>query len=254
MGAILAQGRATPPLPSGAGVLHRRIKHEADLLEIIRSIHHRAAGVAGLCDGVGGGMRVLVACEFTGTVRNSFLRKGHDAWSCDLLPAEDRHPNHIKGDCRPHLKSGEWDLIIAHPVCTRLTNAGARWLQKPPKGRTQVQMWRELFEGAELFSDCLNANCERVCVENPVMHKHAKEAIEGYFEFTQSLQPWQFGHPETKRICLWLQGLDPLKPTNIVDGREPKVHHMSPGPDRARERSRFFSGVSDAMADLWGCP
>lgn len=195
-------------------------------------------------------MKVLVACEYSGTVRDAFIRAGHDAMSCDLLPSETPGP-HYQGDARD-LLGGGWDLLISHPPCTRLTNAGVRWLDGPPKGRTRDEMWQEMREGAELFGAFLNAPIPRVCVENPVMHKHAKAAIPGYFEFTQSVQPWQFGHGETKRTCLWLRNLPPLMPTNIVEGREARVHRMPPGPDRWKERSRFFTGIADAMAAQWG--
>lgn len=197
-------------------------------------------------------LRVLIACEFSGIVRRAFASRGHDAWSCDLLPAEDRSNKHIVGDVRDILHDG-WDLlIVAHPPCTRLCNSGVRWLHNPPSGRTLDDMWRELDEGCGLFSDLWNAPIERIAVENPVMHKHAKARIRNYQEPAQSVQPWQFGHGETKRTCLWLKNLPPLVPTNIVDGREPRVHFMSPGPDRWKERSRFFPGVAEAMADQWG--
>lgn len=196
-------------------------------------------------------MRILVACEFSGTVRRAFAARGHDAWSCDLLPAEDRSNRHFIGDVRDHLNDG-WDLLmVAHPPCTRLCNSGVRWLSVPPPGRTREQMWAELDEGAALFSACWNAPIERVAVENPVMHRHAKERIVNYQEFAQSIQPWQFGHPETKRTCLWLKNLPPLMPTNIVAGRDNRVHRMPPSPDRWRERSRFFPGIAEAMAAQW---
>jgi hypothetical protein len=194
-------------------------------------------------------LRVLVACEFSGTVRDAFIRAGHDAVSCDLLPTESQGPHHV-GDATELLGEG-WDLLIAHPPCTRLTNAGVRWLDGPPKGKTSVQMWAEMREGAALFSRFLNAPIPRICIENPLMHKHAKAAIAGYVEFSQSVQPWQFGHGETKRTCFWLKGLPLLKPTNIVDGRHARVHLASPGPDRWKERSKFFTGIADAMADQW---
>jgi hypothetical protein len=197
-------------------------------------------------------MRVLVACEFSGTVRNAFLARGHDAWSCDLLPAEDGSNRHITGDARDILNDG-WDcLIVAHPPCTRLCNSGVRWLTKPPKGKTLQQMWHELDEGAALFSDFWNAPIPHICIENPVMHKHAKTRIRGFQEFAQSVQPWQFGHGEVKRTCLWLKDLPELTATKIVDGREARVHRLSPGPDRWKERSRFFPGIAAAMADQWG--
>jgi hypothetical protein len=197
-------------------------------------------------------MRVLVACEFSGIVRRAFAARGHDAWSCDLLPAEDRSNRHIVGDARAILNDGWHLLMVAHPPCTRLCNSGVRWLSVPPPGKTADQMRVELEEGAALFSAFWNAPVERICVENPVMHRHAKALIQNYQEPAQSVQPWQYGHGETKRTCLWLKNLQPLKPTNIVEGREARVHRMPPSADRWRERSRFFPGIADAMADQWG--
>lgn len=196
--------------------------------------------------------KVLVACEFSGTVRNAFDAAGHDAWSCDLLPDENGSNKHITGDVREVLDDG-WDLMmVAHPPCTRLCNSGVRWLHNPPNGKTLEQMWDDLREGADLFSDLWNADIPRIAVENPVMHKHAKELIKNYEEFTQSIQPWQFGHGETKRTCLWLKNLPPLVPTDIVEGREQRIHLMPPGPNRWKERSRFYTGIADAMAKQWG--
>jgi hypothetical protein len=196
--------------------------------------------------------RVLVACEFSGTVRNAFLARGHDAWSCDLLPAEDGSNRHITGDARELLNDG-WDLLmVAHPPCTRLCNSGVRWLFGPPRGKTVEQMWGELDAAADLFSTFWNAPIERVCIENPVMHRHAKERITGYADFAQSVQPWQFGHGETKRTCFWLKNLPPLCPTDIVEGRQARVHLLPPSADRWKERSRFFPGIAEAMADQWG--
>jgi hypothetical protein len=196
-------------------------------------------------------LRVLVACEFSGTVREAFLERGHDAWSCDLLPDERGSNRHIRGDVRDVLDK-RWDMIVvAHPPCTRLCNSGVRWLAEPPPGRSRADMWDELRAGADLFSALWNAPAPHVAVENPVMHKHAKALIRGYQPPAQSVQPWQFGHGETKRTCLWLRGLPPLKPTNVVEGREQRVHRMPPSPTRWRERSRFFSGIARAMADQW---
>ena len=195
-------------------------------------------------------MRVLVACEYSGTVRRAFEAAGHDAWSCDLLPSEDGSSRHIVGDARDLLEDG-WDLLIAHPPCTRLCNSGVRWLSSPPPNKTHDQMQRELKEGADLFSDFWNAPIDRIAVENPVMHRHAKALIVGYREPAQSVQPWQFGHGECKRTCLWLKGLPPLVPTDIVEGREQRVHRMPPGKDRWKERSRFYPGIAAAMADQW---
>jgi hypothetical protein len=192
-----------------------------------------------------------VACEYSGVVRRAFLARGCDAWSCDLLPAEDGSNRHIRGDARELLHDG-WDLLlVAHPPCTRLCNSGVRWLSTPPPGKSAAQMERELREGAALFSAFWNAPIPRVAVENPVMHGHAKRLIENYAEPAQSVQPWQFGHGETKRTCLWLRGLPPLKPTNVVAGREQRVHRMPPSPTRWKERSRFYPGIAAAMADQW---
>ena len=196
--------------------------------------------------------RILIACEFSGTVRDAFRARGHDAKSCDLLPDEAGSNHHIRGDVRDILHDG-WDmLIVAHPPCTRLCNSGVRWLSTPPPGRERAELWRELDEGAALFSTLWNAPIPRIAVENPVMHRHAKERIVGYRDPAQSVQPWQFGHGETKRTCLWLKDLPPLIPTDVVSGREQRVHRMPPGPDRWRERSRFFPGIAAAMADQWG--
>lgn len=197
-------------------------------------------------------LRVLIACEFSGIVRRAFAALGHDAWSCDLLPAEDRSNKHIVGGARNHLNDG-WDLLaVFHPPCTRLCNSGVRWLSAPPPGRSLPDMWSELDDAAALFSAFWNAPIERVCIENPVMHKHAKARIVNYSPPAQSVQPWQFGHGETKRTCLWLRGLSPLEPTQIVEGRVARVHRMPPSADRWKERSRTYQGIADAMASQWG--
>jgi hypothetical protein len=196
-------------------------------------------------------LRVLVACEYSGVVRRAFLARGCDAWSCDLLPSEDGSNRHIRGDARDLVHDG-WDLLmVAHPPCTRLCNSGVRWLHTPPPGKTAGQMELELREGAALFSAFWNAPIPRVAVENPVMHGHAKRLIENYAEPAQSIQPWQFGHGETKRTCLWLRNLPPLRPTNVVEGREQRVHRMPPSPTRWKERSRFYPGIAAAMAEQW---
>lgn len=198
-------------------------------------------------------MKVLVGCEFSGIVRDAFLEKGHDAWSCDLEPSETPSNRHIRDDIRNVIKMDDWDfLMVAHPPCTRLCNSGVRWLKNPPPNKTKREMWEELREAAQLFSDLLHAPIERICIENPVMHKYAKQEIDGYRDFTQSIQPWQFGHGEVKRTCLWLKNLSPLQPTNIVEGREARIHKMPPSADRGRERSRFYKGIAEAMADQWG--
>lgn len=207
-------------------------------------------------------LRVLIGCECSGIVRRAFAALGHDAWSVDLKPAEDRSNHHIVGDIRDHLGGG-WDLLaVMHPPCTRLTNSGVRWLSVPPPGRTLEEMWQELDEGARLFSDCWNAPIERIAVENPVMHKHAKARIRNFAKHSQSVQPWQFGDdsdgPDNvkKRTCLWLKGLPLLQATGTLDGSTARdeIHKASPGPDRAERRSRFFPGLAAAMAMQWGGP
>lgn len=188
-------------------------------------------------------MRVLVACEFSGTVRNAFLEFGHDAWSCDLQPTESETHRHIIGDFRSVLEDG-WDLLIAHPPCTRLTVAGVRWL-------TERSMWNELQRDCDLFSAALNAPVPKICVENPLMHHHAKKRIRNFREYDQIMHPWWFGDPFNKRTCLWLKGLPILMATNPVHGHE-WILQVAPGPKRAAERSRTFRGMAMAMAEQWG--
>jgi len=206
-------------------------------------------------------MRVLVGCETSGVVRRAFASLGHDVWSCDLLPAEDGSNRHIVGDVRDHLNDG-WDLLaVLHPPCTRLCNSGVRWLSKPPPGRTLDEMWSDLDDGAALFSACWNAPIERVAVENPVMHKHARARIVNYQRQAQTVQPWWFGEPAFKATSLYLRGLPPLRPTNKLAPPRPgteehkawsAIHRAPPGPNRWAFRSRTFSGIAAAMADQWG--
>lgn len=187
-------------------------------------------------------MRVLVACEFSGTVRDAFAKRGHDAWSCDFLPT-DKTGNHLQCDVLTVLDQ-DWDLMIAHPPCTFLCNSGVCWLHK------DESRWEKMKEGALFFHKLLNAPIPKICVENPVMHKYAKEIIGE--NFTQSVQPWQFGHGETKRTCLWLKNLPALQPTDIVDGREQRLHKLPPSKDRWKLRSMTYQGIADAMAQQWG--
>jgi hypothetical protein len=205
--------------------------------------------------------KVLIGCEQSGVVRDAFLRRGHDAWSCDILPAASPTNRHIQADIRDVLGMDDWDMLfVAHPPCTRLCNSGVTWLHNPPPGKTKEQMWAELDEGCALFSDLWNADIPRVAVENPVMHKYAKERIVNFEPMAQSFQPWQFGtDPDSwdnnkKRTCLWLRNLPKLEPTGTLDGTTARqdIHHASPGPDRWKLRSRFFEGVANAMADQWG--
>jgi len=185
-------------------------------------------------------MKALIACESSATVRQAFARLGWEAWSCDTLPTE-VSGNHYQCDVREVLGQ-RWDLVIAHPPCTRLCNSGVRWLES--RG-----LHSEMREGAEFFKLFLGLRKTPVCIENPIMHKYAVEII-GCRQ-TQVIQPWMFGHGETKATCLWLKYLPILLPTNVVEGREQRVWSMPPGPDRWKERSRTFQGIADAMADQW---
>lgn len=188
-------------------------------------------------------MRVLVACEFSNIVRDAFLAKGHDAYSCDLKRAypSKHHKRHIRGDVRSLLQK-PWDLVIAHPPCTHLCNSGV-WLIGKRKSLKVVA------EAAAFFCECLVANSPRVCVENPTMHRYAKEHIP--WPPTQVIQPWQFGEPYTKRTCLWLLGLPPLEPTKVVSGRIGLTRKL--GSRGSEERSVTYPGVAEAMAEQWGC-
>lgn len=186
-------------------------------------------------------MKVLVACEFSGIVRDAFTARGHDAISCDLLPTERPGP-HIVGDVSGLLQD-KWDLIIAHPPCTRLCNSGVRWL-------AERDLWNGLNEAARFFNLFLNAKAPRIAVENPIMHKYAVERIGRKHDF--SVHPWQHGHGETKETCFWAKNLPPLKPTKFVPGRLAAVHRASPGVDRWKARSRTYLGIAEAMADQWG--
>ena len=180
--------------------------------------------------------KVLVACEYSGTVRDAFIKAGHDAMSCDLLPTDAAGP-HYQGDVK-YVLDDEWDLLIAHPPCTHLAVSGARWFKDKREEQAQALAF---------VRDLLAAPIPRIALENPVsiISSHIRKP-------DWIIQPWQFGHGETKKTCLWLKGLPPLWPTNIVDGREARVHKMPPGPNRWRERSRTYQGIADAMADQWG--
>jgi hypothetical protein len=200
-------------------------------------------------------MRVLVACEFSGIVRDAFRAQGHDAVSCDLLPSERPGP-HIQGDVLDILGDG-WDLMIAHPPCTYLTNAGVRWMYGDYGHRmaagslTGEARWEAMRDGADLFRALLDAPIPRVAVENPIMHKHAVKVIGRRQD--QVIQPWMFGDPVQKAVGLWLRGLPPILAAGpICMERHQLVHKMAPSPTRAHDRSRFFPGIARAMADQWG--
>lgn len=181
-------------------------------------------------------MKVLVGCEFSGVVRRAFRERGHDAWSCDLLPSDDNSEFHIQGDLLSILDR-DWELAIFHPPCTHLAVSGARWFkEKLP----------EQAEALDFVRMLLGADIPRIALENPVSVISSRVR-----KPDQIIQPWQFGHGETKATCLWLKGLPKLRPTNVVEGREARVHKMPPGPDRWKERSRTFTGIADAMADQW---
>ena len=182
-------------------------------------------------------MRVLVACEYSGRVRDAFLKRGHYALSCDLLPCEsEQSGDHYQGDVTDILDHG-WDLMIAHPPCTHLAVSGARWF----KDKQQEQ--KEALDFVKLL---LDAPIGRIALENPISIISSRIR-----KPDQVIQPWQFGHGETKATCLWLKNLPKLTPTNIVEGREARVHKMAPGPNRWKERSRTFEGIANAMAEQW---
>lgn len=181
-------------------------------------------------------MRVLVACEFSGTVRDAFRARGHDAWSCDLLQT-DVHGPHIMGDVREVLGDG-WDLMVGHPPCTHLAVSGARWF------RDKVQ---EQAEALEFVRTLMAAPIPMIAIENTVSIISSRIR-----KPDQVIQPWMFGHGETKATCLWLKNLPKLTPTRIVEGREPRVHRLPPKPDRWKLRSVTYKGIAEAMADQWG--
>ncbi len=183
-------------------------------------------------------MNVLIACEFSGVVRDAFRARGHYAVSCDLMPAEAGGP-HYQGDVRDLIENWrDWDLLIAHPPCTHLAVSGARWFKDKADEQAQA---------LDFVRYLLAAPIPRICIENPVSVISSRIR-----KPDQSIQPWQFGHGEVKRTCLWLKNLPKLRPTNIVSGREARVHRMPPGPDRWKERSKTLPGIAQAMADQWG--
>lgn len=225
-------------------------------------------------------MRVLIGCETSGKMRRAFDALGHDAWSCDLLPSDDGSNRHIVGDVRDLLNDG-WDLLaVMHPPCTRLCNSGVRWLTEPPTNLNETYspaereayralsrddrlafMWQELDKGAALFSDCWNAPIERVAVENPVMHHHAKSRIRNYEPPAQTVQPWWFGDEAFKATSFYLRGLPKLVATNRLTPpkagtdehkRWSKIHRAPPGADRWKIRSETFDGIAAASALQWG--
>lgn len=207
-------------------------------------------------------MNVLVACEYSGRVRDAFRKLGHEAVSVDLLDSE-AGPPHVIGDVFEtfetlQMNGLKFDLVIAHPPCTYLCNSGVRWL-KPDYRKCSTPFERELEDdrayqrrkemlaAREFFLRLYNLPVPRICIENPIPHRHATLP-----KYSQIIQPWQFGHGETKATCLWLRGLEPLQPTKIVAGRVGRIHKLSPGENRWKERSRTYEGIARAMAEQWG--
>jgi hypothetical protein len=223
-------------------------------------------------------MRVLVACERSGVVREAFRAAGHEAWSCDLHPADDGSPFHYSGwdaitlayDPEEYRYNpvtgmrdrGEWDLLIGHPPCTYLANSGVRWLYKGGRGTVpDPARWESLRHAARFFLDLLTAPIPMVCIENPIMHGHAREL--GIPEPTQVIQPWQYGHPESKTTALWLRGLPALMPGAVLarpargywENQSPGgANRLPPSPERGQLRARTYAGIAAAMAAQWGKP
>lgn len=209
-------------------------------------------------------MRVLVACEFSGVVREAFRKQGNDAWSCDLRPAEDNSPFHIQEDCLKIINDG-WDLMIGHPPCTHLSLSGNRWLKdhwvqrknKPPRWHDGSKKREAQKQAADFFRALLNAPIERVCIENPMSRASTLVGPK-----TQTIHPWQFGHPEKKTTWLWLRGLPKLQGTKNVraemeklpKSQQERIWSMPPGPEREKFRSITYQGIADAMAEQWGNP
>lgn len=195
-------------------------------------------------------MKILIACEESQEVCKTFRAKGHEAYSCDILPCSGGHPEwHLHGSVSDHFyPKDQWDLVIAHPPCTYLSNSGVRWLYP----RENNDRWRLMREASDFFNFFVNIHYfsggkTKVAIENPIQHKHCALP-----KHTQIIQPWQFGHGETKATCLWLYGLPELVPTNIVEGREQRIWKMPPSADRAKLRSKTYRGIAVAMADQWG--
>ena len=181
-------------------------------------------------------MKILIACEYSGVVRDAFLARGHDALSCDLLPTDSAGP-HYQGPVEDVLNDG-WDLMIAHPPCTHLAVSGARWFKDKQEEQKEALNFVRLL---------LEAPIDKIALENPVSIISSRIR-----KPDQIIQPWQFGHGETKKTCLWLKNLRPLEPTDIVNGRENRIHRMPPSPNRGKERSKTYTGIAKAMAQQWG--
>jgi site-specific DNA-cytosine methylase len=184
-------------------------------------------------------LNVLVACECSGKVREAFSALGHHAISCDIQPSDDNSPHHIQGDALKAIELMEWDLLIGFPPCTHLASSGARWFaEKRADGRQQ--------QAIDFFMELVNAPIPHIALENPIGIMSSE-----YRKPNQIIQPWEFGHGETKATCLWLKNLPKLEPTDIVEGREQRIWKMGPSPDRAKKRSETYQGIADAMALQW---
>ena len=192
-------------------------------------------------------MKILVACEFSGIVREAFRKKGHEAWSCDILPTE-IPGNHIKDDVLNHLNEG-WDMMIAHPPCTFLCNSGVRWLH------SDLNRWCKLQTAKDFFKIFLESDITKICIENPIPHKYAELP-----KYTQLIQPYEYGHLERKATCLWLKNLPKLVPTNntfkqmklLPKNQQQRIHYIAKSPQRSKLRSITFQGIAEAMANQWG--
>lgn len=193
-------------------------------------------------------MKILIACEYSATVRDAFRKLGHDAWSCDIIPTDGDPTYHIQGDVIEALNQ-DWDMMIAHPPCTYLSNAGARHLY--PKGILNQERYEKGLEAKEFFMQLYNADIPLIVIENPIPSK-----IYELPKYTQTIQPYEFGHPFKKKTCLWLKGLPKLQPTNIVEAAQstkvPGNWFNKGGKDRQKNRAKTFQGIADAMAEQWG--
>jgi hypothetical protein len=195
-------------------------------------------------------MKILVACEYSQTVTKAFRDKGHEAYSADILPTDGNPDWHFTGDVRSFLDA-DWDMLIAHPPCTYLTNSGVCWLHKDPS------RWDKLYDACSFFNWLQNAKIPKICIENPIPHKYAREKIGKY---SQIIHPYQFGHTERKATCLWLDGLPKLRETHNVyeemiqlpKSQQQRLHWLPPSKDRWKERSKTYQGIADAMANQWG--
>ena len=204
-------------------------------------------------------MKVLIGCERSGVIRRAFRVRGHDAWSCDLVPADDGSKYHLQCDVLTILNQG-WDLAIFHPDCTYLTNSAVCWLWNTPKKPKpgvlyESPRWKALDAACEFFRKLLDAPIPKLTCENPIPHKYAVERLGRNYD--QLIQPYQFGHAERKATCLWLKNLPLLKPTSLValpkkKSEAQRIHYLSPSSDRARQRSVSFQGIGNAMAEQWG--